>query len=176
MKRTLLVGSLHHERNVVRRTTIAYHADRNVFQGLTCNCLKADIVGSEVTYDTDDAHVFLDGNGAILLQFVHNILEMVAVVYRHADAHLTRADHIDTGLVSLEYLEDLTEETISKEHSAAVYLDADVTISSCNCLNDTTLEVNDENKANADVDASGIVDIEDLKHLLLFLARQIEEL
>ena len=42
--------------------------------------------------------------------------------------------------------------------------------------NDTTLEVNDENKANADVDASGIVDIEDLKHLLLFLARQIEEL
>ena len=66
---------------------------------------------------------------------------MVAVVYRHADAHLTRADHIDTGLVCLEYLEDLTEETISEEHSAAVYLDADVAIASCNCLNDTTLEV-----------------------------------
>ena len=123
------------------RTAIAYHADRNVLQSLTCHCFEADIVTCQITHDADDAHVFLYAHRSVLLQFVDDVLKVVAVVYGNADTDLTGANHVDAGLVGLEDFEHFTQEAVCQEHSAAVYLDADVPVASCHCLDGATLEL-----------------------------------
>ena len=83
----------------------------------------------------------LYGNGAVFLQLINDVGHMVGVVDGDRYAHLAGADHVDTGLVRLEYLEYLTQETMGKQHAATLDLNADDLVLGGNGLYGAGLEI-----------------------------------
>ena len=104
LQSTLLVRLLNQEGDVVVASAVTDHANGNVAHGIGGNGLKAEVAPIEVAHNADNAHVGVDGNGSILLQFVDNLVKMRMVVDAHGNAHLRRGQHVNGGLVALEDL------------------------------------------------------------------------
>ena len=73
---TLLVLFTDEERDVVVRTSVAYHAYRDVLEGIECDGLEANVAPVKVAYYADDTHVGIDGHGALFLQLVDNLAQV----------------------------------------------------------------------------------------------------
>ena len=117
LERLLLVRLTDEERDIVVAAAIRNHTYRYVLHSVKDKSLKAEVVPVEVTHHADDAHVAVHGYRAIFLELVHNLVKVRCIVNTHRYAHLTRGNHVDRSLITLEYLEHLTQETCGEEHS-----------------------------------------------------------
>ena len=119
----MLVALLDEEGDVAVAASVGYHADGDFGKGFGHLALKAYVAPAEVAHHTDDAHVFVDLDGAVFLQFVENGCQATGVVDAERYADFGGGDHVDAGVVGLEYLEYLAHEAGGEEHAAGHDLD-----------------------------------------------------
>ena len=84
----LLVSLPDEEGDVVVGASVGYHANRDVLHGIRSEGFEAQVTPVQVAYNTYNAHVAVNSYGAVLLQFVHNLIQMGGIVNAHTYPNL----------------------------------------------------------------------------------------
>ena len=73
-------------------------------------------------------------DGTVLLQIVHNLIQVLRVVDRHGYTYFRCADHVDGCLIAFEDFEHLAQETMSQQHTAGFDFDGRDVVLGSDCL------------------------------------------
>ena len=114
------VGGFNKERDVVVAASVRDHSYRDVLHRLDNPGFETNIIPFQVTYHTNDNHIFVYRDRSILFQVVHDLFQMLAVVDRNGNTYFGSRYHVDRSLVVFEYFEHLTQDSGSQQHTAAL--------------------------------------------------------
>ena len=110
---------LNQERDVVIRTAVADHTNGDIFQCHGGLAFETFVAPSQIAHYADDAHVLINDHRAHFFEFIDDCCESTCVVNAERYAHFARGDHINRGVVLVEYVENLAHEATSQQHTRA---------------------------------------------------------
>lgn len=96
--------------DIVVAASVANHTHGDILECLACLGLETSVLVAEIAHDAHDTHVALDAYHTVFLEVVLDVCQVGCVVNGATYPYLAGADHVNAGLVGLEYLEHLAEE------------------------------------------------------------------